>query len=213
MSICDTVNISLSSVGSTLQEWMSAVHAFGCISSNYGSLVAAVIVAIILFGIRELFNKASKFSGVFYTKSTVKETAHTPFSGMRLYHTLVLYSDGYLISGTSEKTGDVSKVRAYEFPGAGKIRGEVSGRIERNYLRASVMNLHIVENGLERESTTLMTIKIPRLKLFNSVGKGCFYSTAGKAVGDLLCGRESFSDHPIGHVQFQSTSESHSSDS
>lgn len=202
MSFCDTVLAAISSL-----------HNFGMVSSNYGSLAAAIIVAMLLFAIRELFIRAKNYSGIFYTMSTVKDTSYNPYIGMQLFHTLVLYSDGYVISGTSEKTGDIDKVRPCEYEGSGKIRGEVTGRVERNYLWSTVMNLHIVEQGKNRESTSFMTIKVSRFKFRRSRNSGSFYSTAAKTKGSVLCGRESFNEHPIGCVPFQSIAGSQSSGS
>ena len=199
MSFCDAVLPILSSL-----------HDFGKTSSNYGSLVAAILVAVLLFVIRELFIRAKNYSGIFYTMSTVKDTSWNPHKGMRLFHTLILYSDGYVISGTSEKTGDISKAHSLEYEGAGKIRGEVTGRVERNYLWSTVMNLHIVEQGRDRESTSFMTITVSRFKLRRTRNSGDFYSTAANSKGSVLCGRESFNEHPIGYVPFQSTAGSQS---
>lgn len=211
MSLCDTALVTISSIKETLKGSFVAMHSFGTDSSNYGSLAAAVIVAIFLFAIRELFIRAKNYSGVFYTQSTVEDTSYNPYRGMQMFHTLVLFSDGYIISGTTEKTGDIDKVRPCEYEGSGKIRGEVSGRVERNYFGSSVMNLHIVERGAERESTSFMTIKIRRFGFLSSLNFGTFYSTAARTKGSVLCGREPFKEHPIGCVPFQSILESPSS--
>lgn len=207
MSSCDTAVLWVSSVLDVIKSFFSSIHEFGTLSSNYGSLIAAIIVAFVLFSIRELFNKAHDYSGVYYTKSTVKSTSYNPYRGMQLFHTLVLYSDGYVVYGTSEKTGDVDKARSYEYQGAGKVRGEVSGRVERNYLRSSVMHIHIVEKGSERDSTSYMTIKVRRFRFQNPLNSGFFYSTAARSEGIVLCGREFFKDHPTGCLPFQPISE------
>ncbi|WP_161492854.1 hypothetical protein [Pseudomonas putida] len=206
MAVCETLVSLALSLKSCVLGWLSNVHEFGMVSSNYGSLAAALVVAFVLFFIRELFIRASDYSGVFYVMSTVEDSTYKPYKGMKLFHTLVLCSDGYVVSGTSEKTGDIDAVRAYEYPGATKIRGEVSGRIERNYFWNTVMNLHIVEQGAERVSSSFMSIKVRRIKCKGSTDSGKFYSTAAQSKGVLMCGRESFKEHPIGHSPFLSTS-------
>lgn len=211
MSLCDVLLRLYVSAKSVLEVVFEEIHKFGMSSSNYGSLFAALVVAFILFFIRELFIRSSNYSGVFYTMSTVEESTYRPYRSMRLFHTLVLYSDGYVVSGTSEKTGDIDAVRAYEFPGASKIRGEVNGRVERNYFWSTVMNLHIVEQGFERPSTSFMTIRVRRFKFRNRPDSGGLFSTAGRCKGKLLCGRKTFIEHPIGYVPFQSISVSDSS--
>ncbi|QHG24577.1 hypothetical protein [Pseudomonas sp. DTU12.1] len=194
MSFCDTV-VAIA----------SSIHSFGSVSSNYGSLVAAIIVAGMLFIIRELSIRSKNYSGVFYTMSTVESSSYNPYKGMQLFHTLVLYSDGYVICGTSEKTGDIDSKRGCEYEGAQKIRGEVTGRVERNYLWSTVMNLHIVEQGEKRESTSFMTVKVSRFNFRKAQNAGGFYSTAANTKGRVLCGRELFSEHPTGCSPFQST--------
>lgn len=211
MSFCDALLVTVSSIEDTLKICLNAIHLFGTQSSNYGSLAAAIIVAVLLFAIRELFIKAKNYSGIYYTLSTVEDTSYNPYREMRMFHTLVLFSDGYVISGTTEKTGDIDKIRPCEYEGSRKIRGVVSGRVERNYFGSSVMNLHIVEQGRDRESTSFMTIKVRRFRFFNRLNSGTFYSTAARTKGSVLCGREPFKEHPIGCVPFQSIAESQSS--
>lgn len=205
MSICDEVQVVIVSLKEIFFGFVGSIHEYGLLSSNYGSLVVALVVAIVLFAVREVFNNAGNCSGIYHTMSTVDHTSFNPYQGMQLFHTLVLYSDGYVVSGTSEKTGDVDKVRSHELFGSGKTRGEINGKVERNYLRRSVMNLHIVEYGEKRESTTFMTIKIRRFKIGTSLESGKFYSTAANSKGRVLCGREPFKDHPLGSVPHQST--------
>jgi hypothetical protein len=206
MSVCETVEHMFSAIFDYAVKLGDALHAFGMESTNYGSLVTTLIAALILFSIKEFFNQASNYSGVFFTKSTVVSTAYNPYKHMQTFHTLILFSDGHEVSGTSEKTGDIDSNRSYEFEGAGKIRGVVSGSIERNYIRSSVLNIHIVEQGQKRESTTYMSIKIRRYNFRKLPFSGRFYTTAANTKGSVLCGRDSFSEHPSGLLQFQSIS-------
>lgn len=206
MSVCETVDHAISITCRYAINFFGAIHEFGSLSTNYGSLVATLLAALVLFSIKEFFNKASNYSGVFYTKSTVVSTAYNPYKQMKTFHTLVLFSDGHVVSGTSEKTGDIDSNRSYEFEGAGKIRGVVTGIIERNYIRSSVLNIHIVEQGEKRESTTFMSIKMQRYNFRKLPFSGNFYTTAANTKGVVLCGRDNFSEHPSGHLQFPSIS-------
>jgi len=206
MSVCEMVGSMGSAISASVTSIGDGLHVFGMASTNYGSLVATLLAALILFSIKEFFNKASNYSGVFFTKSTVMSSDYNPYKKMQTFHTLILFSNGHEVSGTSEKTGDINLERSYEYEGAGKIRGLVSGTIERNYIRSSVLNIHIVEKGEKRESTTYMSIKISRYNFRNSSFTGKFYTTAANTKGSVLCGRDGFSEHPSGHLQFLSTS-------
>lgn len=205
MSVCETVDHLISIICSYAIKFVEVIDKFGMESTNYGSLVTTLLAALVLFSIKEFFNKASNYSGVFYTKSVVVSTAYNPYKQMQTFHTLILFSDGYVVSGTSEKTGDIDSKRSYEFEGAGKVRGVVTGSVERNYIRNSVLNIHIVEQGHKRESTTFMSIKIRRYNFRKLPFSGNFYTTAANTKGTLLCGRDGFSEHPFGLLQFQST--------
>lgn len=210
MSLCNAVLAALSTLKGAAMAAIDCVHDFGSSSTNYGSLVAALTAATILFVIRESFNRAATFSGTFYVKLNVEETARNPYRGMDIYYTVVVYSDGHVVSGTSEKTGEKCIEHSMEYIGANRKRGIVNGMIERNYLRSSVMNIHIVEQGQDREYTTYMSIKISRYRLVWGLFTGTFYSTAANSKGSVLCGRTEFKEHPTGYVQYQSTSESSS---
>lgn len=205
MTFSDSVLVTLSSLQEAVLACFAGIDRFGSGSTNYGSLVAALIAAALLFIVREFFIKAANYSGAFYIKTTVEQTARTPYQGMELFYTLVVYSDGHIVAGTSEKTGEVCDAHSMEYKGKNKKRGVVSGVVERNYFRSSVMNIHIVEQGQDREYTTYMSIKVRRFRSTKSVYSGTFYSTAANSKGSVLCGRSVSSEHPTGYLQSQST--------
>jgi len=207
MSFCESVDTLISTVSTVFHTVFTSLHSFGTASTNYGSVVATLIAAMVLFAIKEFYNKASSYSGVFFTYSIAESTSYNPYNGLQTFHTLILFSDGHVISGTSEKTGDIDLLRRYEYPGAAKIRGVVTGVVERNYFRSSVLNIHIVEEGADRQITTYMSIKFQRYGFKKLPFHGEFYSTAASTKGRVLCGRENFSEHPTGHSQLQSTPE------
>ncbi|WAH59977.1 hypothetical protein LZ023_10725 [Pseudomonas silvicola] len=205
MTFSETVLVTFSSLQEAVLACFSGIDKFGGASTNYGSLVAALIAAALLFIVREFFIKAANYSGAFYIKTTVEETARNPYRGMEVFYTLVVYSDGHIVAGTSEKTGEICVAHSMEYEGKNKRRGVVSGVVERNYFRSSVMNIHIIEQGQEREYTTYMSIKVRRYRSANGVYSGTFYSTAANSKGSVLCGRAVFSEHPTGYLQSQST--------
>tara|TARA_R100000750_G_C2342911_1_gene94969 strand:- start:904 stop:1539 length:636 start_codon:yes stop_codon:yes gene_type:complete len=202
MSFCITLELYVLSACQAIVSALDVIHNFGLASSNYGSLVAALVTAVVIFTIREFFNRAANYSGVFHTKSSATSSAYNPYRNLITFHTLILYSDGYIISGTSEKTGDMTPEACNDFEGVGKSRGVITGRVERNYIRSSVLHLHIIEKGELRDSTIYMLVKIDRYRFFGLIFKrfipfsGEFYSTAANTKGTVLCGREAFKEHP-----------------
>ncbi len=178
-----------------LEKIFATLHDFGSMSSNYGSLAAALITALIIFWIKESRVPASRFCGVFYIETHTLETAYNPFKGMTVYRTIIMFTDGHLIQGTSERTGEINSTDAVEFIGDKRCRGVVVGRIEKNYTRGSVLHLQVVEKGRMRDSTIYFEIPI---SIFEGKGalEGKFYTTAADSSGDVKWQRQSFKKHP-----------------
>lgn len=169
------------------------LHHFGSISSNYGSLTAAFIAAIILFIFKEYIKPPPKFSGVFYVKSTTIKSQRNPFKGMMLYHTFIVFSDGETIEGTSEKTAEKTTQQGdWVYPGKQRIRGVVTGKIQRRYLRPHIIHLHISEKGSHRESSHYIHLQYKQKGIF----EGKFFSSAADSEGSIICQLKKFSDFP-----------------
>ncbi|WP_145577979.1 hypothetical protein [Yersinia mollaretii] len=182
-----------------------AIDKIGLQSNNYGSVLTAIIVAIILFFIKEFVRSPPKLSGVFYLKSTTIESSYNPFKGMVLYHTLIIFSDGVIIEGTSEKTAekDINK-GDWLFVGKNRPRGKVTGRIERRYLRSHKINIHIEENGNLRVSSHYISLKrnnsfpwfFGRTRTTNTF-LGEFFSSSADSKGTIICQASKFIDYPL----------------
>lgn len=182
-----------------ITDGMQAIHEFWLASSNYGSLAAGVLAVFIsaffLFQLKERRVPASRFCGVFYVRTTTLSSAYNPFLNLRVFRTIVIFTDGNVVHGTSEITGEINKDGPVEHIGDKRTRGIVTGRIERNYTRGSKLHLQIVEAGRRRESTIHFEVPIA---FFEKKGKlrGDFYSTAADSSGKLRWKRKKFKGHP-----------------
>lgn len=181
MDICSAIAY----VWDFLVNMLLAAHAFGVGSSNYGSLVAALIATFLaawaVFLIRENRVKASGLCGVFYIETINSATSYNPHKQLRAFRTLILFTDGYVIQGTSEKTGDISLLECQEYVGTRRCRGSISGRIERNYTKKCVMHIQIVEEGTQRVSTIYLKIPLDKIEKEGRL-KGTFYTTAADVI-------------------------------
>lgn len=169
---------------------IEAINHFGSRSSNYGSLAATLLAALIIFAFKEYVKKPKDFSGTFFIKTTTINSEYNPYIDMMVFHTVNIVSDGASISGYSEKTGEISKNGDIEYIGKNRHPGAVTGRIERNYLRASILHLIIKEKGQHREYS--ISIKIP----IKCRMQGAFYATAADSSGKAECRSEKFLEHP-----------------
>lgn len=178
-------------------DWLGCLHEFGMISSNYGSLVAALFAALIFFIVREISNRGSYYSGTFYVLSETVVSRVKRYEDLNMFFTFIICSDGYVISGTCEKTAEiVSDGEQIPYHGGRRKRGIVTGHVERNYIFNSVMHLHIIEEGRDRNFSTYMAVTMKRLPWLRKNFRGDFYSTAGDSQGVLEFRRMPFDEHP-----------------
>lgn len=162
------------------------------IADTFAGLFGTLMAALVIFFIKEYVLVIRKLSGVFYLKSTTEVSEWGGYPGLQTFHTLILYSDGISVDGSSEKTGDVDQdgfIRPYI--GADRPRGKVSGKIERNYLKPSILHLHIEEMG-SRLYSIHMSFKIKRMSMLD----GHFHSTAADSAGITLWFDKPLPEHP-----------------
>jgi len=79
----DSAKFDICFIWDFVKTLLNTLHSFGTNSSNYGSLVAAVlaamITALLIFIIKESRIPTSRFCGVFYLETRTIETAYNPF--------------------------------------------------------------------------------------------------------------------------------------
>ncbi|WP_424625463.1 hypothetical protein [Achromobacter marplatensis] len=185
IALCGRVQEVISSA----PNMMYAVHTFLAKNGFYGSFIAAISVAAILFFIKEFFNPSKVVNGNFYVLLETRKSAYRPYIGMVVERQIVIYSDGHSVKGSTEKTREQTREGMHEYIPTARVRGVVDGFIERNYIKASKLHLHIVENNTEsRESTSYVTVKIGRWN--RKILKGEFYSTAADCAGAVSVCKE-----------------------
>jgi hypothetical protein len=174
----------------TIKPSSNGHHMFADVISGFlGTLLAAAV----FFLLKEYVFTIPKFSGMFYLKSMTEGSKRNPYVGLTVYHTLVLYSDGVSVEGSSEKTGEINNIgEGLPYYGEHRRRGKVSGRIQRNYFKPSTLNLHIEEDGELRVSSIYIGFKVTRETILD----GYFRSTAADSSGITLWFDQPLPEHP-----------------
>lgn len=166
---------------------LAVFHGFLLKNGFYGSFIAALAVAAILFFIKEIFDFSKIVNGDFYLLSETKRSAYNPYFGLIVERKFVVYSDGHSVRGSCEKIREKEVGKpAFEYRAADRVRGVVNGYIERKYFGPSRLHLHIVENNKKsRKSTSYVTVNLGWKIRGRNFLKGEFYSTAAESVGSV----------------------------
>ncbi|MBQ0217323.1 hypothetical protein KAH39_08415 [Alcaligenes faecalis] len=172
--------------------WFSNVHEFLNDNGFYGSFLAAVSFALVVFFIKEYLNPAKDINGNFFVYSKTISSSYGAYIDLVTERNIVIFSDGKSVRGTSEKTREKKiDVDIFEYKHHDRVRADVEGFIERRYLRSSKLHLHLIEdNKKSRVSTVYFQINLGWWFRGNGKKKGNFYATAADSKGEvLLCRR------------------------
>jgi hypothetical protein len=149
------------------------------------SLVGAVVVAVVFFLFSDFVFKPPNLNGKWLVATAVERTAYTSYEGMIVLFEIVLYQEGDRVSGTAEKLAEFANGSMRVYEPAKRTRAEIAGAIDRNYLTKDRLNIHWVEHGDERVSSTFFEI----LRFDDSHMVGTFDSTAARSSGTAEWGR------------------------
>lgn len=151
------------------------------LSSVVSTVVGGVILAVLFFLVREKVFPIPDHSGRWTVISKTEETNYKPFAGMQLRYTVILRCEGSNIYGTSEKTFEQSSQGPRTYVGDDRVRGEITGVIEKRYFSKDKTKLHVVEHGEKRESTIYYDLTVEERNLMT----GKFFSTAADSKGKV----------------------------
>jgi len=160
----------------------------------YPSLLATIlgglVLAIILFYVREKWFPLPDISGEWAFSTKTIETSYNPYKGMILTYKAILLCEGSSIAGTSEKICENSLAGEKFYTGMDRIRGEISGSIEKKYFSKDRIRIHIIEHGEKRDSTCYHDLKIKKQHSMT----GQFHSTAADSKGNANWNRNGICD-------------------
>ena len=144
------------------------------------SIITTLLLALIYFIGENLFFKTPDLSGPWQFETKVKKTDYKLYQGMKLTFIAFLNQNGLEISGSGEKIKENLKGKEKEYIGAERIRIEITGRIEKNFLKNHVVHVQFKEYGKLRISTTRQTLIYK-----NSSMDGTYISTVSDQSGDV----------------------------
>ena len=157
--------------------------AIGVISTVVGGL----ILALVFFLMKEKLCPLPDVVGRWYFEMRTENTSYQPYQDMVLSYVAMIWREGHVVHGTVEKIKEESSVGEQEYIGENRIRGNVHGYIDKNYLGKDRVFLQIIEAGERRDSTCFHELT------FGSKGRmvGIFASTVAEQDGAVLWQRES----------------------
>jgi hypothetical protein len=153
---------------------------FNYVGSEFlGGLLAIIVSSIIFFVFSDFVFKPPDLNGRWVMTTNIERTKHEPFEGMIVMFEVVLQQDNDQIKGTAEKIAESSKSGTFAYQRANRVRADVYGSIDRNYLSKDKVNLHWIEHGTIRDSSSYFRIT----RFDNAYMYGTFDTTAGRSNG------------------------------
>ena len=144
------------------------------------TIIGGIILAILFFFFREKCFGLPEVNGKWHFCVETKETAYNPYKGMSLKYVAMLWLEGSKIHGTYEKIYEHSSTGEREYIGNKRTRGIIEGNIEKKYFSKDKINLHLVEMGKQRTSTTTHSLTVHKIE---KRLKGTFNSTVADQSG------------------------------
>ncbi len=156
--------------------------------SNVGAnVLGGIILAFLFFLAKERLCPLKNINGMWHFEMHTEHAGYNNYKGMRLKYVAILWLEGGRVHGTTEKYYEnIPNEGERSYVGKGRVRGEIDGYYEKNYLRRDRLFLHIVEDGEKRESTHCHDLII----LSEKEICGNFRSTVAKQEGKVRWQRD-----------------------
>jgi len=147
-----------------------------------GTIIGGLILAAILFFLNEKIFPVHNISGVWNIKTVTETTTYNPYRDLELSFIFHLVQIGNEISGSGEKTKEISKNSPpLEYERTKRTIVDVIGYYKRNIFKKDDIYLLITEKGKEREARTTYILKL----ISKDCITGTFSSTAADSNGSI----------------------------
>jgi len=156
------------------------------INNVIGSVISAVIIALVFFVWNDFCNSKANISGIWKVENIVTETQHDNFKDMKIYYEAFINETNGHIEGSAEKTAEYSFGRRFEYERDKRVHIEINGKLKNNFLVADEIHLFLKEHGRLRDSTASMNLRA----INQNHLEGQFYSTAANSKGRTIWKRE-----------------------
>ncbi len=145
-----------------------------------GSIIGGAILALVFFICSDFVFKSPDLNGRWLMAKTVTETQHDSYKDLIVLYEVVLRQDGLRLSGTAEKVAEIHNGNLFKYDYEKRVRVELEGAIDRNYLSKDRVNIHWVEHGRKRDSSSLLQIS----RFNDEYMKGRYSSTVARSSGE-----------------------------
>ena len=150
------------------------------------AVIGGLVLTLLFFLMKEKVCPLPEIVGRWWFEMHTENTAYKPYQGMTLRYVAMLWREGHVVHGTVEKIYEKSSTGERDYVGPNRIRGEVRGYIEKNYLGRDRLFLHIVEGGTTRESTCFHELTLRSRRCMD----GRFASTIADQDGSVSWQRD-----------------------
>jgi len=150
-------------------------------SDVLATIVGGIALTILFFVSKEKIFPFPVLSGRFYLEQKTVTTEYGLYAGMVLRYVILIIRVGDKIEGTAEKIYENSKSGERTYVGKNRIRGEVTGYVEKRYFGKDKICLHMVEDGSKRKSSTLYMLEVTS----EYTASGEFVSTIADQTGTV----------------------------
>lgn len=126
---------------------------------NVASNVAgAIIISVLFFIFSDYIFTLPNLNGPWQMTLTVDSTAYTPHENMQVKYDVLLFQQGSDVRGTGEKVMDIVGSDTTRYIGAQRVRIEIEGYLDRNYLARDELVLHYIESGKKRRTSAFQEL-------------------------------------------------------
>lgn len=155
------------------------MHFDSFFSDLLATVVGGIALTILFFVSKEKFFPLPALSGRFYFEQKTDTTEYGLYADMVLRYVVLIIRVGDKIEGTAEKIYERSKNGERTYVGSNRIRGEITGYVEKKYFGKDKIYLHMLEDGSKRKSSTLYMLEVTS----KCAASGKFVSTIADQTG------------------------------
>lgn len=149
------------------------------------TVIGGVVLSLMFFVFSDFIHTTPNLSGRWYFVNETQSTSYNPFKGLKVTYTVLLTQEGDKVFGTAEKIKDELDGTATRYFGKERVQVKVSGYLKNNFLMKDTLNIHFVEHGRDRTSSTLHNL----VRFSDRSMGGEFFSTIADSEGSVSWSR------------------------
>lgn len=152
------------------------------------TILGGIMLALLLFVFDEWVFPPKNLTGEWSITTTTLSSRYKPFENVKQEFIFEFLQKATDIIASGEKSEEINPDgRVIVFNPEKRVRLEMTGYMERNYIRRSRVFLNIIERGERAVSTTTFFLTF----IDNDHLKGTFISTVSNSKGEVLLSRSS----------------------